>query len=213
LETTDIHTLSLISQINWRPGIGDPTIVGWLTAIAYFVTFLFSVVCARRLAGINLLEKVAVQQKLWWFISVALLLLGINKQLDIQTLITEVGKVLAKRQGWYEQRRTVQMWFIAGVVFSGAFSLILVWRTLQNVWKENGLTLFGMVFLVSFIVIRATSFHGVDRILGLEFSGFKMNWILELGGIICIWFSTILLLKKTARKSVCIETEQRINFL
>lgn len=201
-----------MAQTHWRPGIGDPTIAGWLTVAAYFVAFLFSVACARRSAGINLPERAAVQQKLWWFIAVALLLLGINKQLDIQTLITEVGKVMAKRQEWYEQRRIVQSWFITGVTITGLFSLIIVWRTFRNVWKENWLALTGMVFLVSFIIIRATSFHGVDRLLGFSLAGLKINWILELSGIMCIWISAVINLMRSPNERQC-DTKRRINFL
>jgi hypothetical protein len=41
--------------------------------------------------------------------------LGINKQLDLQTALTELGRVLALSQGWYEQRQVVQFWFIAAL--------------------------------------------------------------------------------------------------
>jgi hypothetical protein len=38
--------------------------------------------------------------------------LGINKQLDLQTALTEFGRVLADNQGWYDKRQVVQVWFI-----------------------------------------------------------------------------------------------------
>jgi len=43
----------------------------------------------------------------------AFLALGINKQLDLQTALTEAGRVLARYQGWYEQRQFVQLVVIA----------------------------------------------------------------------------------------------------
>ena len=211
MEPCDIHTLSLFSQIQWRPGIGDPTIVGWLTVIAYLATFLLSVACAKKLSYRES-ESAAVQSKLWWLIALAMLLLGINKQLDFQTLLTEIGKVLAKRQGWYEQRRIVQALFIMGIGCGGFFSLMIVWRSCLKIWKENCLAIIGLTFLICFVVVRAASFHHMDLFLGSYISGFKINWILELGGIALIMSSAIFHLKRksTYRQQV---TMQKAYFL
>ena len=59
---------------------------------------------------------------LWNALAVGLLLLGINKQLDLQTALTELGKILAARQGWYEHRQRVQIDFIIGVVLVGGLA-------------------------------------------------------------------------------------------
>jgi hypothetical protein len=200
-------------QINWTPGIGDPSLLGWLTVVAYFVVSITCVACARKIGKENSLENAAGHRCLWWFCATVLLLLGINKQLDLQTLITEVGKVAAKHQGWYEQRKSVQAVFIAGVACGGLLSLIFLWRTFRTIWNDNWLTLFGLIVLVCFILIRATSFHGIDSMLGLELSGLSLNWILEFGAITCIWVSAVLTLKKTAREKVPIETGKRANFI
>jgi hypothetical protein len=146
-------------------------------------------------------EVAAVHRRLWWCIALMLLLMGINKQLDLQTLITEVGKVLAKRQGWYEQRRAVQVVFIGGVVWGGVFFLLLVWRIFQDALRKNRMALAGLVSLVGFIMIRATSFHGVDRILGLELSRVTLNGSLELIGIAFIWISAARQLKRNGKGS------------
>ena len=57
--------------------------------------------------------------------------------------------------------------------------------------KEFRFILYGLGFLSAFIVIRATSFHQVDQLLHVHLLGFKMNWILELGGIFSIAFGAI----------------------
>jgi hypothetical protein len=57
------------------------------------------------------------------------LALGINKQLDLQTALTELGRVLAYDQGWYEERQTVQVWFIVGVAITCITTaiILLIW--------------------------------------------------------------------------------------
>ena len=42
-----------------------------------------------------------------------------------------------------------------------------------------------------FILIRAASFHHVDRMLGEQVMCLKMNWILELGGISLILLGAV----------------------
>ena len=39
------------------------------------------------------------------------------------------------------------------------------------------------MFLLTFIVVRAISFHHFDLFLKARVGGLKMNWVLELGGI------------------------------
>ncbi len=201
-----------MSQIHWRPGIGDPTIAGWLTVAAYFAAFLLSVIYIKQIGSETMTGRTAVQYRLWWFIALAMLLMGINKQLDLQTLLTEVGKILSKRQGWYEQRRIVQLIFIAGVGCGGLFSLMLVWQSCKNLWKENWLTIVGLIFLVCFVVMRATSFHHMDLFLGNYISSFKINWLLEIAGITCVFASAgnHLRLKSKAQQQI---TTQKDIFL
>jgi hypothetical protein len=40
-----------------------------------------------------------------------------------------------------------------------------------------------MFLLLTFIVVRAISFHHVDVFLKSGIAGLRMNWLLELGGI------------------------------
>jgi len=66
---------------------------------------------------------------------------------------------------------------------SGALALAaLIWL----LWPPStgrALALSGLTFLLSFVVIRATSFHHVDVFLSQTALGLKWNWILELLGI------------------------------
>src|SRR6476659_1098397 len=49
------------------------------------------------------------ERRAWLAISVLFLFLGVNKQLDLQTALTEAGRYLAHYKGWYEQRQVVQL--------------------------------------------------------------------------------------------------------
>ncbi|MHC4766222.1 MAG: hypothetical protein ACYTF2_14080, partial [Planctomycetota bacterium] len=50
---------------------------------------------------------------LFWALLIALFLfLGLNKQIDLQSWLADVGRDMAKAQGWYEQRGRVQTIFV-----------------------------------------------------------------------------------------------------
>lgn len=164
------------SDGRWHPGIGDPTLVGWITVVAYACTCFLCLGCARRLRP----------PVFWWAVTLALLCLCINKQLDLQTWFTEVGRDLAKQDGWYERRHDIQLEFIAamGAVFS-LLAALVAWA-LQGYWRQYLRVWGGMALLMFFIVARAASFHHVDQWLMSDLGGLRMNWVFELGGLALI---------------------------
>ncbi|WP_107671344.1 hypothetical protein [Cyanothece sp. BG0011] len=162
---------------DWRPGIGDPTIMGWVTVLCYFITALLCFKCGQKHKNDYLF---------WWPLALLLIILGINKQLDLQSWLTIVGKKMAIEQGWYEKRRLVQKDFIISLIaISGAIFMFIMQRMKTKI-KQFILPILGIVFLLIFIIIRATSFHHVDQLLGWKLGEIRVNWLLELGGISCL---------------------------
>jgi len=181
-------TLAIMVDGHWRPGIGDPTAIGWLTVAAYLATSVLCWQLARKTSnGYAPRQKTSTAEwRVWYFLAFFTLALGINKQLDLQTWLTIFAKRLATSQGWYDRRRLVQEWFIAGIV--GVSLILMLWLgwLSRGRWRHYILALVGAVFLTSFVVIRAASFHHVDHMLGWTLAGWRMNRLLELGGIGCI---------------------------
>src|SRR5215213_2059448 len=83
----------------WRLGIGDPTVIGWFTVLAYFAAALLCWRAAKK--GLH----TAKVRWFWTALAALLIFLGINKQLDLQTAFTFMAKDFAKATGWYENRR------------------------------------------------------------------------------------------------------------
>jgi hypothetical protein len=152
-------------------------LVGWLTVVTYVVA---AVLCFRQ----SLREKDGSSRRLFWGILTGMMvLLGINKQLDLQTWLTITGRNLAHSEGWYERRRTFQFWFILAVACGGFFGFATLRRLVQEHGSDLRLPLLGIFLVTSFVVIRAASFHHIDEFLHTRVAEFKMNWLLELGGI------------------------------
>jgi hypothetical protein len=184
-------------HFNWSPGIGDPTVAGWLTVILYLVTSVSCWILARELGASGL------DRRAWRSISILFLFLGINKQLDLQTALTEAGRYLAHYQGWYEQRQMVQLAFIAliAVICLICAITLLVW--VKDAPISTWLALIGTTLVIGYVLIRAASFHHVDRFIGRAILGFRWNWILEMGGI------ALVLLASQWRQIQCCQMKAR----
>jgi len=167
-----------VTHFNWSPGIGDPTVAGWLTVVLYLITSVSCWILARKLGS----ARTDRERRAWRSISVLFFFLGINKQLDLQTALTEAGRILAHYQGWYEQRQLIQLAFIALIavicLISAITLLIWMWDAPISTW----LALTGTTLVIGYVLIRAASFHHVDRFIGQTILGFRWNWILEMGG-------------------------------
>jgi hypothetical protein len=170
-------------EFNWRPGIGDPTIGGWVTVVLYFLAVWSSWKTASVIYE-------ARERRLWLLIALMFIALGINKQLDLQTAFTEVGRIVAVNEGWYAERQIVQIWFIVGVaiicILIGLGLLLLAW----DAPFAARAALVGTVIVLAFVLIRAASFHHIDRFIGERILGLKWNWVLEMGGISIVLLSS-----------------------
>ncbi len=170
-----------VTHFSWSPGIGDPTIGGWITVLLYLAT---SVSCWKTARELRLAHPPMAHEYFGWRAIAALFLaLGINKQLDLQSALTEVGRVLAYSEGWYAQRHAVQLAFIVlvAVLCATAVIILVIWT--HNAPVQTWVALLGTMLVFGFVLIRASSFHHMDRFIGERILGFRWNWVLEMGGI------------------------------
>jgi hypothetical protein len=175
----------------WHPGIGDPTAMGWLTVVAYLLAALLCAAAAWRER-----EATIRQPGLWAGLAVMLLALGINKQLDLQTLFTQVARDAAMQYGWYAQRRMFQTLFVAGIAAIGIIAAIAIPKAGRVETGPKRLALAGTVMLMVYVIERAASFHHVDVLINRSVWGAKLNWVLELGGILVVALSAMWSLSK-----------------
>lgn len=161
----------------WRPGIGDPTLVGWVTVWAYVIAAGICLWAARADAHPS-------RRRWWTLLCLFLVALGLNKQLDLQSALTEIGRWLAWRFDWYDNRRYVQVAFLAAIALVGVGGLGFALRRMRTQLAFIGPSILGLFVTLVFVLARASSFHKMDALIGFEpISGVRMNWILELCGI------------------------------
>jgi hypothetical protein len=196
----------LASTVNgrWQPGIGDPTFFGWATVAGYLLACMLCWLAFRRSArGIT-----HPRESLPWFwaaLSLVLLVLAVNKQLDLQTWFTQTGRAWAKQAGWYHSRQRVQVAFVWAIAAAGALGLAALAWLARRARRGVLVALAGLLFLVCFIVVRASSFHHVDHMLGRKLGLARLNVVLELGGIAVVAAGAVLMLRLHRRRARALE--------
>lgn len=183
-----------LSQIYWRPRIGDASFMGWLTVAAYGLTAVLCLVAALKGgAGASGDESGGArsQRRLWLGISAVMAFLCLNKQLDLQSLLTNIGRIVANRGGWYDGRRTIQFWFVVAVGLASVAAFVFLVRKTRSIFRGRAWLLLGLSMLLLFVVMRAASFHHVGEFLEKRVLGLKMNWLLELGSIALVAVSAV----------------------
>jgi len=166
--------LATAEEFRWHPGIGDPTWTGWLTVGAYLVAVVLAWTAYRaarsdaRLLSASHPRQAADERLLaaFWLLAFAVITaLGINKQLDLQSLFTQVLRDAAHVEGWYGDRRRYQFAFVLAIAATSVVSIGTVAWVMRAVLDRVWLAVIGLGVLSSFVVIRAASFHHVDTIL------------------------------------------------
>ncbi|WP_206080314.1 isopropylmalate isomerase [Pacificoceanicola onchidii] len=182
MDSLTLPELLACVEKRWSPVIGDPSIMGWATVAAY------------ALAGCLALYASRVRRRdrrFWLFLGVLLLALCINKQLDLQSALTATGRCISKLQGWYDERRAFQAKFIIALLGISTLVLSIALYRMRRAFHRVGLALIGFAVLLTFVAIRAVGMHHFDAVIRMELGGMRMNWILELSGILLILVNAI----------------------
>ncbi len=171
---------------HWKPGPGDPTVMGWATVAGYALASLLCIWTAMRWRHDQSAARSNKSAVFWLTLGIIMFALAINKQLDLQMWFWQTGKTFAKAHGVYGQRRLIQLASLGciALIATGVFLHFL--RITRGAYGQYALALFGVLFTLSFVIIRASSLHHVDALLGWHVGGLKMNFILENTGIFLV---------------------------
>ncbi|MEQ8181456.1 MAG: hypothetical protein ABRQ29_07060, partial [Smithellaceae bacterium] len=137
------------------------------------------------------------EQGFWLLVIFILSIFGINKQLDFQVLLVEIGRPIALKSGWYESRRIVQAVFtfvLTGI--AGLFAVMMLFLIRRH-WRNNILALLGLLILCFYGIMEAISQSHVGCSLELyEQWSFRLTDVIEMTGILFILANTLIRRKR-----------------
>jgi len=165
---------------------GHLTALGWTTFALYLVAAMLSF----RAAMVSRSQNSAAICRVWIWLGVILTALGLNKEIDLQTLVIELGRQLAGREHLYEYRlRFHAIFFLGFVLLLIALFATILFRSPARIGKlgrQLPLATGGCVLICTYIVLRAASIDHMDQILGFDLEQIPYLWLLEAGGLLLI---------------------------
>jgi hypothetical protein len=163
----------------WRFGAGDPTPIGWGTTAAYLAA---AALCWLAFSA----EARAARSnaRFWLALALALLALGVNKELDLHTLAIEGGRALARALGWQHRRHEIPVVFTFFLVIAGAIAMLYLARSCRPVSAGRLLGLLGLVGLLGYVVMRLAVFFRVP--IFLDRAILEHSWIMEVAAVALI---------------------------
>ncbi|MEG8037971.1 hypothetical protein QP166_00895 [Sphingomonas sp. LR60] len=170
----------------WTPRIGDPSVIGWVTVALYLIAAGACAMAARRA-----MHDARGGLRFWAIVAVMMLALGINKQLDLQSLFTQLLRDDALQHGWFAERRTLQLAFIIGLAMASPIIAFFIVRRFPMLRRNMRAAVVGVCSIYTYVLIRAASFHHVDRFINATILGVKWNWVLEIGGIMIVLLAAL----------------------
>jgi len=162
----------------WAILVHDRGSLAWIVVAAYAVGALLAFAAAGSSSG--------RERTFWIGTAFAMILLGINKQLDLQTDLTTIARAAALSEGWYGDRSDAQGAFILLIALVAAAFGFLLWIWLRKTAATVKAAAAGLIVLFAFILVRAASFHHIDYWVTISIAGLRSGWWLELLGIAII---------------------------
>ena len=163
----------------WSSAIGDPTTAGSITLAAYVTCMVLAVWVAMR-AGPGR------QRHFWVLTSLLMAFLAVNRQLDLQTALTAMGRCIAQLQGWYQDRQVAQRQIILGLLLTTLAGLALGLYLMRRHLPGHGMALLGLAVVAGFVSVRAVGIHQVDSLINTRVMDLRLDFIVEVSGLVLI---------------------------
>ena len=177
---------------DWWDIWGDPLLSGAIFMISYGVSALLIFRAARCSTG--------RERGYWRMCGFLFIFQFFNTNLDLHALIWTTGRCLAHTQGWYENRREVQLFFLIGLALFAALILLTVMIVfLRNITRNILLTL-GVCIALGFTLVKGINYHGVEEFYGGLLGPFRVADYIEYSGIIIAFLATLMRLRQAGAK-------------
>ncbi len=161
----------------WKDKAGDPTVMGWLVTVVYLGA---AGLCLSNVRGRRKNTHAVSYRWFWWCMGLSMLFLGINKQLDLQMLLADVGRTYAQTMGWYRTRKPVQIRAVALAASLSLGLLATVQFQLRRAPRSIGSALGGLLLLVGLVSVHLVSLHRLEHILRRPILGLSLGTCTEI---------------------------------
>jgi hypothetical protein len=182
-------------EFGWRLELDNPTFLGW-TVVTFYITAALACGRAAQVAGGQARKEFSM---FWSLLATLLMFLGVNKQLNLQTLLIVLGRRAAHTGAWYEHRRLAQAAFSAAFVLAAGVAIYVLANRAKLFFAENPFAWRGLIILVVFVSLRAATINHVNDWFGVELYDDKWCWLLEICGSCLLALSALRFIRSQHR--------------
>lgn len=156
----------MYALIQWRGE--DPTALAWGCALAYILAGVFCIWVGRRNRSGQ--RQPAADASLWVMLGAVLVLLGVNKEADLQTFVVHLGRAGAHFFGVYPYKNYIGAAFFVVVTLGCVVGLWRWRRRLQAFAGAHPVVIAGLALIGVYTLTRfATIVHlGPQWFIGLK---------------------------------------------
>jgi hypothetical protein len=194
--------LLVCTQQKFALQFGDLTAIGWLITALYMICVLGIIAMLRKLLpGMEEPDR-HLYREFWLLLAAVYLFLGLNKQFDFQTIATDIGRCLSQLEGWYDERRRVQLTAVLVGMFGGILALFLLKWRYALISRNIRFAFLGLILSGAFVTSRAISFHHVDQLFSITMGNIKLHVVFEITGIVLVSLNAYRLSTRTMRRQL-----------
>lgn len=170
----------------WLSKSGDHTFWSWVITFMYILVIIMSIYYTGKIRG----EK--EKHFFWVCISVFILAMGINKQLDFQILLTMIGKSIAWDLNILDFSRLIWKTLAVGIFVSVVISGIFILYKSRKILRSEKLSLGGVTIMLLFTLIRVGSISHIRLAMFVQYYLISKIHAVELLGLLLICLSLII---------------------
>jgi len=188
----NVFLAALASQRGgWHFGANDNTIGGWMVTAFYAILgcLCWFKVAMGRLTAAAAAENQTLPPFFWLGLATGITLLGVNKQLDFQAWLIEVGWGAAVSAGVAEHARLIEAAFAAVGSVAVLFLSGVLWKLARRATKQERMALAGTAAILGFVLVRMADILHADEALGIRINQHRPLVVTELGILIFLCFA------------------------
>ncbi len=174
-----------MAAIVWQPELGDPTLPGWTATILYLATLAGCLFYLNRRRQGRFSWRLSSNYHFWKLLSIILFVLGLNKQLDLQSLFLQFNRFAMEAAGLAKYADVFRLWLTWGIVSMLMVITVIFAYTVRDAMGTNKSALCGAVMILVYIVLRAVTFQNIPGMTLLEKIS-PWTWVIEVTGLVLI---------------------------